>query len=313
VLFSQEQWQDNDINRIKKSGGKMNKLLSLTILAVMLALGAQGAWADGPFPTAMTDGTFGPVGSVTPNSSTGQPEIYNAINLLLGTSYTDNAQVDSLEYTGNASTWATTGGNASGAVIGLSADNSNTLEVYNPSTPGTLVSPLGTSFTGSGFTGNGTASNPYAGATAAVPGNTQFGFAINTVGICDITGSCLTPPAGTDWYSNPTLNSDSMDHMLVYNLSALTGKQVDILNPTTGVTSDITLDDPYLIAFEDIPLSFDGAFSDMDYNDMMVLVNGVAPVPEPITFALFGVGLLAMAGFALRRKFSFLSNVAFAG
>jgi len=279
----------------------MNKILSLVILAVMVALGANAAWADGPFPTAMTDGTLGPIGSVTPSDTLG-PNVYNNINLLLGTSYTNNAQVDSLEYTGNASTWAATGG------------NSNTFEAYNTNTPGTLISPLGTSFTGSGFTGSGTSTSPFAGVTtAALPAGATFGFAINTVGISTLNGSTLTPAGGTDWYSNKNLNSDGMDHMLVYNLSALTGTQIYIKNPTTGVTSTITLEDPYLLEFEDLPLTANGAPSDLDYNDLAVLVNGVAPVPEPITVALFGVGLLAMAGFALRRKLSFLGNLAFAG
>jgi hypothetical protein len=290
----------------------MKKLLTLTIFAVTLAFGANGAWAQaaGPFPTDMTNGVFGPAGSVTPNSATGGPEVYNAINQLLGTSYTNNAQVDSLEYTSSASTWEQTGSGGY-SVIGLSAANSNTLEVYNAATPGTLINPLGTSFTGSGFTGNGTVSNPYIGTPSVFPVGTSFGFASNTVGTDNI--NIATDGANNTWYSNPGLNSDGMDHLLVYNLSALTGTQVNVLNPNTGITTDVTLNDPYLIAFEDLPLTGNGINSDMDYNDLMVLVNGAAPVPEPVTVALFGVGLLAMAGFAMRRKLSFLNNLTFAG
>jgi hypothetical protein len=295
----------------------MKKIFTLTILAVMLAFGAKGAWAQaaGPFPTDMTDGTFGPAGSVTPNTTSGGPEIYTAINQLLGTSYTNNAQVDSLEYTGNASTWDQTS-NGGYSVIGLSAWNSNTLEVYNAATPATLINPIGTSFTGNGFTGNGTSSSPYIGSPSVFPVGTQFGFAINTVGETVLGGHTVTTPAGGGtWYSNPTYNSDSMDHMLVYNLSSLTGTTMYVLDPNTGLTTNITLDDPYLLTFEDLPLNNNSAGSDADYNDLMVLVNGAspagvvgsAPVPEPISLALFGVGLLAMAGFTLRRKLPFLS------
>jgi hypothetical protein len=268
----------------------------------MVGLGAKGAWAEGPFPGAMTDGSFGPVGSVTPNSNTGEYEVYTAVNSLLGTSYTSNAQIDSLEYTGDASTWVQTS-NGGYNVISVGAAATETLQVYNASTPGTLISPLG-GFTGSGAVGNGTSGNPYIGASSVFPVGTNFGFAMNSV----------YAPNSYIWNSNPTLNSDGMDHMLAYNLSALTGTKIYVTDPNTGLTSQVTLENPYLLAFEDMPLGgATGNLSDMDYNDLTVLVNGVAPVPEPVTVALFGTGLLAMAGFAMRRKLSFLSNLALLG
>jgi len=280
----------------------------------MLAFGANGAWAQsaGPFPVAMTDGALGPVGSVTPNSNSGEFEVYTAINSLLGTSYTNNAQVDSLEYTGNASTWTQTT-NGGYEVISVGAAASNTLEVYNAATPGTLINPIG-GFTGNGAIGNGTSSSPYIGASSVFPVGTSFGFNLNSVYTPNPASIYTTPAGGYNWNSNPTLNSDGMDHMLVYNLSALNGTQVYVTDPNTGITSEVTLENPYLLTFEDLPMGgTTGNISDMDYNDLTVLVNGAAPVPEPVTVALFGIGLLAMAGFALRRKLSFLSNLTFAG
>jgi hypothetical protein len=268
----------------------------LTILAVTIALGAGGAWADGPFPTQVTDGTFGPVGSATPNSNTNEFEIYNAVNLLLNTSYTNNAQIDNLEYTGNASTW-TQSGSSGYDVIGLGAGAYNTLEVYNPSTPTTLISPIGTGFSGNGPTGAGTIGNPYVGtATSVFPSGTQFGFALN-----QNNNSVIT-----NWYGNPALNSDGYDHMLVYNLTALSGTTIYVYDPNTNTEEPVLLNDPYILAFEDNPEGPNGS-SDMDYNDLIVLVDGVAPVPEPMTVALFGLGLLAMAAFAFRRKLAFLA------
>ena len=93
--------------------------------------------------------------------------------------------------------------------------------------------------------------------------------------------------------------------MLAYNLSSLTGTQVYVYDPNTNSEQVVTLNDPYLVTFEDLPLNDNGANSDMDYNDLDVLVNGIAPVPEPVTVALFGFGLMAMAAFAMRRKFAF--------
>ena len=278
----------------------MKKMLA--ILTVMTALGAGGAWANGPFPTAMTDGTFGPVGSVTPNSNTNEFEIYNAVNLLLGSTYTNNAQVDYLEYTGNTGTWSQTG-NGGFAVIGLGAGATNTLEVYNATTPATLINPIGTGFTGNGAVGNGTVGSPYIGTGAIFPSGTNYGFVLNQ------SFESVTK----NWYSNPTLNSDAMDHMLAYNLPTLAGTQVYVFDPNTSVEMQVKLNNPYLLAFEDNPLSPTGDASrpdDKDYNDLMFIVDGVAPnttapVPEPITLALFAVGLMAMAGVAANRKFSF--------
>jgi hypothetical protein len=303
----------------------MNKILFLTVFAVMAALGTKGAWAQsaGPFPDQMTNGYFGPAGSVTPNTGTGEFEIYKSVNALLGTSYTNNTQLDSMEYTGSTSTWVQAG-NGDYSVIGVGAAATNTLEVYNAATPGTLISPLGTGFTGvpGGSTGTGSASSPYIGTSSVFPVGTNFGFAIssayNSAYNIGINGSASSVDT---WYSNPAYNTtsnpsvnDAYDHMLTYNLSALNGTTMYILDPNTGLTSAITLENPYLLAFEDQPINFaNGGQSDMDYNDLTVLVNGVAPVPEPVTVALFGIGLLAMAGYAMRRKLSFISRLAFIG
>lgn len=294
----------------------MKRKLTLTILAVMFALGAKGAWADGPFPAPMTDGYFGPAGIATPNSGSGETvEVYNAVNALLGTSYTNNAQLGSLEDTGSTSTWDQTGSGGY-SVIGVGAAATNTLEVYNASTPGTLISPLGTGFTGNGTTGNGTASSPYIGTSSVFPVGTNFGFAISSAYSSPYNVAINGSVSSVDtWYSNPNYNADGMSHMLVYNLSTLTGAQIYVLDPNTGLTSKVTLNDPYLLAFEDMPItnSVTGSPSDLDYNDLTVLVNGVAPVPEPVTVALFGVGLLAMAGYAFRRQLMSVSNFSLAG
>jgi hypothetical protein len=86
----------------------MKKLLTLTISAVMLAFGANGAWAQaaGPFPNQLTNGTYGPVGSVTPNSTSyggSEYEVYTVLNTLLtGTTAEQTATAPSLGGIGNA-------------------------------------------------------------------------------------------------------------------------------------------------------------------------------------------------------------------
>jgi len=266
----------------------MKRILLLTVFAA-ITCGAGGAWANGPFPNQLTDGSYGPVGSVTPNSNTGEYEIYQAVNLLLGTSYTNNAAIGSLQDTGNTSTWSQTG-NGGYTVIGLGAGNSNAINVYNAATPNVLINPLG-GFSGNGATGNGTVASPYPGTAAVFASGTQFGFALTSTS----ASNTLT------WYSDPSLNSDGIDHMLAYNLPSLAGTSITINE--NGNIKTVVLNDPYLLGFEDTSEGPGGA-SDMDYNDLMVLVDGVgvAPVPEPVTMALFAFGLLAMAGFALRQN-----------
>jgi hypothetical protein len=76
------------------------------------------------------------------------------------------------------------------------------------------------------------------------------------------------------WYSNDLLNSDHMDHFIAFT------------TPNAG---------EYILAFEDWP----GDLGDKDYNDLIVKVTQVAPVPEPSTLLLVGAGII---GVCLTRK-----------
>ncbi len=104
------------------------------------------------------------------------------------------------------------------------------------------------------------------------PGSYNFLFADNANGAGD-------PPM---WTSQPSTNDPGFyDHMVTFSLAS--GK--------------------YVIAWEDLNLG------DYDYNDLVVEVGGVSPVPEPATILLIGSGLLGFLG--LRRgSFRFRSREA---
>ncbi len=206
-----------------------------------------------------------------------------------GTSFTHNNQIDGLQYTsGPTSVWQQTSTGVGYALIGISAGNINTLNVYNTLTPGTKIDVFGGGFTGNGIAGDGTALNPFPAAESPFSTGDEFGFSLASTGYSTDT-----------WDSNVSLNFDGFDHMLTYHLTPLQGKELYIQytsGPNAGNIEKITLNDPYLIAWEDLPFSN----SDQDYNDFVGIVDRAVPIPEPMTLTLFGAGLAGMI--AARRK-----------
>lgn len=97
---------------------------------------------------------------------------------------------------------------------------------------------------------------------------------------------------GTDYfYSDTALNGDSFDHFVAFQ--GING--VDIQLPGSGFPGPWS-DKEYILAWEDTIRG-----GDWDYNDMVIGIESVQPVPEPATMLMLGAGLLGLAAYGRKR------------
>lgn len=119
-------------------------------------------------------------------------------------------------------------------------------------------------------------------------------------------GFYLQNGEGKTFYTQNSLNPDQKQQAVVYQGNNATTLQLP------GHQPGVFTQDEYIIAFEDLalgatplPLSqamINGQFvgSDWDYNDMVVMMESIKPVPEPTTLA--GLGVVASLLSLKRRR-----------
>jgi hypothetical protein len=234
----------------------------------------------GPFPPYLASDAYdaSPDAIPTPNGDNdGIPDIHDAVNQILGTSYSTNANVDSLFLEPDV-TWREFNGSI--ALIGLTAGNTNTVGYYTNLATGGNRTALLPNFSGFGFEGDGTAADPYPATKFHLNPGSNFGWYLNS--------------SGTNYFSDAGLNGNGLDHMITYDLAGASGKTLYVDYNNDGLYDDTwTLNHPYLIAWEDLP--WDGThLGDEDYDDMMYLVDRVSPVPAPgaLLLGTLGAGLV---------------------
>lgn len=184
-------------------------------------------------------------------------------------------------------------GSISTIMLQIAAYNGHdTFGIFDPNDPSNKLAL----FTG-GVNGGQAALSVYTGGGYAVNFGAKTYFSTT-----NYFGYYLTTPSGT-YYSAPNLNEaggttypDGTPHMVAYQ-----GDNSSVLKPMNGFPGGVWDSNEYILAWEDLPW---GA-SDLDYNDFIVMVESVHPVPEPAVLGMFGLGVLLIGGLvALRRRYA---------
>ncbi|MGH8184136.1 MAG: DUF4114 domain-containing protein [Rhodanobacteraceae bacterium] len=180
--------------------------------------------------------------------------------------------------------------------------NTNTFGIYDPTNKNNYLQ-LFSGPASAGWTttlinlGNGNYTAQYSNASGIFQGQQTAHF-----GVTNLFGYYLGAASNTPtFYSDSKLNQDpgstyanGTPHMVAYD-----GNNQTTIK--TGNTSGTFLSNEWLLAWEDTSFMK----SDLDYNDFVVLVESVHPVPEPAALGMFGLGVLLLGGFTVLRRRSY--------
>lgn len=123
-------------------------------------------------------------------------------------------------------------------------------------------------------------------------GNTVYTNTVNAAGFTTFGYYLDVPNNNATFYSDSSLNQDGIAHTVAY---AGNGQNTVAFNGLKFLSGE------FLLAWEDTL----AGNSDLDYNDFIVMVESVHPVPEPAALGMFGLGVLLLGGFTVLRRRSY--------
>lgn len=259
----------------------MRSTMILAAFAAILALNAATLAAMYPTSPVMWDGEpgFGP-GDANEDSL---QDVLN--NITVDGDSSVNAATDAIRDDID-SYWSITGSGQSAAtmIIELSAWKADTsFGVFDMTDPSKMV----TIFDGAATPGYGPGT-----AILAILETGEVGLNFSPTGVFfagNAFGFFISTEDGT-WYSDTDLNEDEFDHMLVYQ-----GNNIDEVK-LANLSHGAWMDNEFILAFEDQWGGGDG-----DWQDLVIMVESVNPVPVPGA-VLLGVLGLGAAGMRLRKR-----------
>jgi len=172
-----------------------------------------------------------------------------------------------------------TGGSVSTVVVELAGfKDNNKFGVYDAADPSTFVqlfagaqgageqALLGITAKGDVFVNSTDTGKDFAG--------NNFGFYLDSSYYDD----------GGFWYSDTDLNADKMDHMVAFR-----GKNIDTVQIDPW-SAGLWTDGEYVFAWEDLKASE----ADNDYEDFVVMVESIVPVPGALILGVLGLGAVGL-------------------